>query len=122
MKTLLIIAISIWSFSANSQTYEYGAAFTGDIFVKMSGQIIIDDKTVELVNDGETSRYDLIKKANGIVYFGSTIKIHELTIKEETGKKKGWKYTHAIYMTFNGVPITYYCVVEETGHGKDETW
>ena len=120
MKNILftIIALSLSSM-LYSQTYKYGAMFSGAI-VKADGRIVISetDSTVLLtaITNGVESidTYKLVKKANRSVYFTDGVKTHSFIINKENGKKKGFEYNHSVILTFEGytMTVTYYCIEE----------
>lgn len=93
-----------------SQSFKYGAFYTEGMFVKSTGEIVINDTNVVWTMNGQTNTYNVLSKVNRVTYFGDGIKTHNLTIQEETGKKKGWNYTHQVVLEFNGRPMMLYCI------------
>jgi hypothetical protein len=120
MKNILftIIALSLSSM-LYSQTYKYGAMFSGT-FIKAEGKIVVseNDSTViyTAINNGieNTDHYKLVKKVNKIVYFTDGVKTHSFVVNKETGKKKGFDYNCVLIMSFEGAPMNlmYYCIEE----------
>lgn len=118
MKGLFVVIVALFvTVSAYSQTYKYGAMFSG-IIVKAEGKIVVSesDSLVSLtaINNGveNTDTYKFVKKTNRVIYFTDGVKTHSFIINKENGKKKGFEHDTVIILTFEGQPITvtYYCV------------
>jgi hypothetical protein len=74
-------------------------------FFKLEGRIIISDTTIEISSNyngvEKTSKYNVLKKINGITYITDGIMNHTVTLTSEKGKKKGFEYDNLIIIYFD---------------------
>jgi hypothetical protein len=120
MKKTLILLTILFTFNlAQSQNYKYGAAFASNFFVKMTGNIKVNDSLVTISgfdknNIETTNTYTFVKTANRITYFTDGVTMYSMTISSETGKKKGFEYDTLIIWRFDATNyIMYYCKKED---------
>lgn len=104
-KFIVFILIIIFSEKCYSQNYNYGVIFLNSNFIKLEGEIIINDSTVEISNIFNNvkgySKYSLLKKANGIIYITDGVINSSIVITPEKGKKKGFEYDYLIIFHYN---------------------
>jgi hypothetical protein len=120
MKKTLITLTILFTFNlVQSQNYKYGAAFASNLFVKMTGNIKVNDSLVTISvfdknNIETTNTYTFVKTANRITYFTDGVTMHSMTISSDTGKKKGFEYDTLITWRFDATNyIMYYCKKED---------
>jgi hypothetical protein len=106
MKKVLILSLLVFCFTCvYSQKYIYGACFVNPNFFKLEGRIIISDTTIEISSNyngvEKTSKYNVLKKINGITYITDGIMNHTVTLTSEKGKKKGFEYDNLIIIYFD---------------------
>ena len=116
-----VILFLLWMLSATSvfgQKYQYGAVFASGVFVRVEGAIEFGDSTVVItsISAGKTStvNYDLVKRANNLVYFTDGVMTHFFALMEESGKKKGFECDHLMVFTADkrqsNATISYYAM------------
>lgn len=91
--TLVFLSTYNWSYS---QTYDFGALTSSTLTVKSEGKINITEKSVIIESEGKTFKYNLVKNANGVIYFTDGVMTNFFTIIEQKGKKKGFEYDYII--------------------------
>jgi hypothetical protein len=120
MKKTLITLIILFTFNlVQSQNYKYGAAFASNFFVKMTGNIKVNDSLVTIStfdknNKETTNTYTFVKTANRITYFTDGVTTYSIYISSESGKKKGFEYDTLITWKIDATNyIMYYAKKED---------
>jgi hypothetical protein len=120
MKKLLFILFFI-SAASYSQTYKSGAGFFNPNFFKMDATLKISDVKVSIENsiNNKTTviEYEVVKKVNGYIYITDGVMTHSLSMLNETGTKKGFKYDTLIVFSFDKrqseIPLMYYSKLQD---------
>ncbi len=117
MKKIILGVFVFLSFVSHTQDYKFGAGFANGIFFKMEGGFKITDKEVvfEVDNNGKTTttKYQVVKNVNGLLYITDGVMTHFLTFTDMEGKKKGFEYDCIVVFNFDKSqsisPVNYYC-------------
>lgn len=95
---LACIALPAWA-----QKYDVGAMFilTTGMNFKSIGTIEISEKEAVFVFDGKTTKYEVVKKVNDMVYITDGVMTHTLSFSNKKGKMKGFAYETLIIFAFD---------------------
>ena len=116
------IALLFFNLISYSQEYKFGACVANGNILKTKGSISITEKKVviieTIVKDKKTiTEYEVINKANGILYFTDGVNKNFFNFVKVKGKINGFDYDTVIDLNFDksysSFSIVYFCKLQE---------
>lgn len=103
MKKLFFLFFISIALPAQAQKYDTGAMFllSASLNVKSVGKIEISEKEAIFGFADTVTKYEILKKVNGLVYITDGVMTHTLSFSKKTGKMKGFAYDTLINFSFD---------------------